>query len=65
MTNPEYCEKEIKSLEDKIHNTMEVWLDETTTRRKRVTYYRSISQSKLGTDVALTFRIENEKKLDK
>ena len=63
MTKPEYDEKEIKSLENKIHNTMEAWLDETTTRRKRVTYFKSINQSKQGTDVALTFRIENEKKI--
>ena len=62
MTNPEFNKDEIKSLEDELHNTMEAWLDETTTRRKRVTYFKSINQSKQGTDVALTFRIENEKK---
>jgi len=62
MTNPEFNKDEIKSLEDELHNTMEAWLDETTTRRKRVTYFKSINQSKQGTDIALTFRIENEKK---
>ena len=62
MTNPEFNKDEIKSLEDELHNTMEAWLDKTATRRKRVTYYKSINQSKQGTDVALTFRIENEKK---